>query len=77
LLTPEVAIRRATKPLHSFFVTFPHTPAMDDVLAEFVTEACESLAELDAALLKLEQAPGDTETLGFVCRVVQIHRSPR
>ncbi len=43
---------------------------MDDLLAEFVTEAGESLAELDVALLKLEQAPGDAETLGRVFRLV-------
>jgi two-component system chemotaxis sensor kinase CheA len=43
---------------------------MDDLLAEFVTEAGESLAELDIALLKLEQTPSDAETLGRVFRLV-------
>jgi len=50
---------------------------MDGLLAEFVPEAGESLAELDAALLKLEQAPGDAETLEHVFRLVQLHRSRR
>jgi hypothetical protein len=37
---------------------------MDDLLAKFATEAGESLAELDVALLTLEQAPGDAQALG-------------
>ena len=43
---------------------------MDDLLADFLTETNEGLAELDAALLRLERAPGDHATLSLVFRVV-------
>ncbi len=36
---------------------------MDDLLADFLTETTESLAELDLALVKLEQEPEDAATL--------------
>jgi two-component system chemotaxis sensor kinase CheA len=43
---------------------------MDDLLAEFLTETNESLAELDVALVKLERAPDDRDTLSFIFRLV-------
>ena len=43
---------------------------MDDLLADFLTETNESLAELDGALLTLERTPDDAETLGFIFRLV-------
>ena len=43
---------------------------MDDLLAEFLTEANESLAGLDEALLTLERAPGDRATVGLIFRLV-------
>lgn len=43
---------------------------MDELLSEFLTEANESLAELDNGLLKLEQSPNDPELLGEIFRVV-------
>ena len=43
---------------------------MDDLLTEFLTEANESLAGLDEALLNLERAPGDTATVGLIFRLV-------
>ena len=43
---------------------------MDDLLADFLTETNESLAELDVALLTLERTPDDAETLGFIFRLV-------
>jgi len=43
---------------------------MDDLLAEFLTETGESLAELDLALVKLEKAPDDAPTLALVFRLV-------
>ena len=43
---------------------------MDDLLSEFLTEASESLAELDLALVKLETAPGDSATLSLIFRMV-------
>lgn len=43
---------------------------MDDLLAEFLTETNESLAELDLALVKLEQTPDDTVTLSLIFRLV-------
>jgi two-component system, chemotaxis family, sensor kinase CheA len=44
--------------------------ALDDLLADFLTETNESLAELDSALVKLEQTPDDAETLGLIFRLV-------
>jgi two-component system, chemotaxis family, sensor kinase CheA len=43
---------------------------LDDLLADFLTETNESLAELDSALVKLEQTPDDAETLGLIFRMV-------
>jgi two-component system chemotaxis sensor kinase CheA len=43
---------------------------MDDLLADFLTETNESLAELDTALVKLERTPNDTETLALIFRLV-------
>ena len=43
---------------------------MDDLLADFLTETNESLAELDVALVKLERTPDDTETLSLIFRLV-------
>ncbi len=43
---------------------------MDDLLAEFLTETGESLAELDLALIRLERAPDDATTLSQVFRLV-------
>jgi two-component system, chemotaxis family, sensor kinase CheA len=43
---------------------------MDDLLADFLTETHEALAELDLALLKLERAPDDAETLSLIFRHV-------
>ena len=43
---------------------------MDDLLADFLAETNEGLAELDTALLRLEQAPGDRATLSLVFRLV-------
>jgi two-component system, chemotaxis family, sensor kinase CheA len=43
---------------------------MDDLLADFLTETNESLAELDVALLALERTPDDAATLGLIFRMV-------
>ncbi len=43
---------------------------MDDLLADFLTETNEGLAELDTALLRLEQVPGDQATVSLVFRLV-------
>ena len=43
---------------------------MDDLLAEFLTESAESVAEVDSALVKLERAPDDQATLGLIFRLV-------
>ena len=43
---------------------------MDDLLADFVTESLESLSELDLALVKLERAPDDQQTLSLIFRLV-------
>jgi two-component system, chemotaxis family, sensor kinase CheA len=44
--------------------------AMDDLLADFLTETNENLAELDVALLALERTPDDVATLGLIFRMV-------
>src|SRR6202042_1227890 len=44
--------------------------AMDDLLADFLTETNENLAELDVALLALERTPDDAATLGLIFRMV-------
>lgn len=43
---------------------------MDELLSEFLTEANESLAELDLGLVRLEQNPNDPELLSEIFRVV-------
>jgi two-component system, chemotaxis family, sensor kinase CheA len=43
---------------------------MDDLLADFLTETNENLADLDVALLKLERTPDDKETLSLIFRLV-------
>jgi two-component system chemotaxis sensor kinase CheA len=43
---------------------------MDDLIAEFLTETNESLAEADLALVKLERAPDDAATLSLIFRLV-------
>lgn len=43
---------------------------MDDLLAEFLTEANESLGSLDEALLALERTPRDRATVGLIFRLV-------
>jgi two-component system chemotaxis sensor kinase CheA len=43
---------------------------MDDLLADFLTETNESLAELDVALVTLERTPDDANTLSLIFRMV-------
>ena len=43
---------------------------MDDLLADFLTETNENLAELDVALVKLERTPDDSDTLSLIFRLV-------
>ncbi len=43
---------------------------MDDLLADFLIETNEGLAELDTALLRLEQAPGDQASVSLIFRLV-------
>ncbi len=43
---------------------------MDDLLSEFLTEATESLAGLDEALLVLERTPGDAASVALIFRLV-------
>ncbi len=43
---------------------------MDDLLADFLTEANESIGELDVALVHLERTPDDAETLSLIFRHV-------
>jgi len=43
---------------------------MDDLLSEFLTETSESLSELDAELVRLEQNPNDQELLSNIFRLV-------
>ncbi len=43
---------------------------LDDLLAEFLTEASESLSELDLAVVRLERAPNDQPTLSLIFRIV-------
>src|SRR5690348_10616456 len=45
-------------------------PSMDDLIADFLTETNESIADLDVALVKLEQTPDDKETLSLIFRPV-------
>lgn len=43
---------------------------MDDLIADFLTETNESLADLDVALVKLERTPDDQDTLSLIFRLV-------
>jgi two-component system, chemotaxis family, sensor kinase CheA len=43
---------------------------MDDLLADFLTETNENLADLDVALVKLERTPDDSDTLSLIFRLV-------
>jgi two-component system chemotaxis sensor kinase CheA len=43
---------------------------MDDLLKDFLTETAESIAELDTALIRLEQFPDDAQTLALIFRLV-------
>ena len=43
---------------------------MDDLLADFLAETTEGLAELDSALLRLERAPADSDTIALIFRIV-------
>jgi two-component system chemotaxis sensor kinase CheA len=43
---------------------------MDDLLADFLTETNEALAELDVAIVKLERTPDDSQTLSLIFRMV-------
>jgi two-component system, chemotaxis family, sensor kinase CheA len=43
---------------------------MDDLIADFLTETNESIADLDVALVKLEQTPDDKETLSLIFRLM-------
>lgn len=43
---------------------------MDDLIAEFLTETTESLADLDADLVSLEQNPNDKDLLSQIFRVM-------
>lgn len=43
---------------------------MDELLTDFIIEACESLADLDRELLQLERMPDDLPTLSTIFRLV-------
>jgi two-component system chemotaxis sensor kinase CheA len=43
---------------------------MDDLIADFLTETNESIADLDVALVKLERTPDDRETLSLIFRLM-------
>ncbi|MCQ8277835.1 chemotaxis protein CheW [Acetobacteraceae bacterium KSS8] len=43
---------------------------MDDLLADFLTECSENLAELDLAVVRLERTPNDQPTLSLIFRLV-------
>jgi len=43
---------------------------MDDLIADFLIETNESLADLDVALVTLEQIPDDAATLSLIFRLV-------
>jgi two-component system, chemotaxis family, sensor kinase CheA len=45
-------------------------PAMDDLIAEFITETNEGLQELDTDLLKLEQNPNDKDLISKIFRLM-------
>ncbi len=48
---------------------------MDDLIAEFLTESHEGLAQLDTALVQLERNPGHAPTLALVFRIVHTIKS--
>src|SRR5690242_20075916 len=41
---------------------------MDDALQTFIAEARELLEQMEAALLRIEQAPGDADTINAIFR---------
>jgi two-component system, chemotaxis family, sensor kinase CheA len=43
---------------------------MDELLSEFLTECCESMATLDAELVLLERQPADGQRLDSIFRVI-------
>ena len=43
---------------------------MDDLIADFLTETQEGLAALDVALVRLEKAPDDAQTVSEIFRVI-------
>jgi len=43
---------------------------MDDLLREFLTETSESIAKVDAEMVRLEQNPNDPALLGDIFRLV-------
>ncbi len=43
---------------------------MDDLIAEFITESSESLAQIDNDLVKLEQDPNNSELIGNIFRLM-------
>ncbi len=43
---------------------------MDELIGEFLAESNEALADLDTALIALEQTGGDPETLASIFRLV-------
>lgn len=43
---------------------------MDDLFSEFITETQESLTEIDAGLIRLEENPNDKDLLGKIFRVM-------
>jgi two-component system, chemotaxis family, sensor kinase CheA len=45
-------------------------PPVDELLSDFLAETNDGLAELDVALVRLEQVPQDRETLSLVFRLV-------
>ena len=51
-------------------LTGPERAAMDDLIADFLTETSESIADLDVALVKLERTPDDQDTLSLIFRLV-------
>jgi two-component system chemotaxis sensor kinase CheA len=49
---------------------------MDDLIADFLTETNESLADLDVALVKLERSPDDQATLSLIFRLMHTIKGP-
>ncbi len=46
----------------------------DDLIADFLTETNESIADLDVALVKLERTPDDQATLSLIFRLVHTYQ---